>query len=492
MGYFGRKKIFTDVTEITRDNVLEVLRKALITHWSNKADMEYLYAYYKGRQPVLNRQKEVRPEIKNTVVENRANEIVSFKVGYLMGEPIQYVSRSDSKSVADKITTLNGYCLSEDKAAKDKELADWFHICGTAYRMVLPDSVFERESDEAPFEIYTLDPRFAFVVYANSIGEPPVMGVKYIQRSDGAVIYSIYTKDRYFEVENQSMIVREEAQSLGIPIIEYPANNARLGAFEIVLPLLDAINTVDSNRLDGVEQFVQALMLFHNVDIFGDDFAKLRDEGAIKFKDEGVNIVCIPGTIDRDVACSEYTLGFDTAANTAMEAIDKIRDSSVSHGRCSVVEVMGRKRGYIALWAGMATSADAIVLPEKWDGNFDYIINALRKRHTDGRNSYLVVVAEGVTDAGKLADLIQKETGIESRVSVLGYIQRGGQPTAKDRMYGSLMGAYAIEILRQGRGNRIVAIKNDILVDYDIAEAIDLHNNNLDSFQYQLSLMLAE
>ena len=214
--------------------------------------------------------------------------------------------------------------------------------------------------------------------------------------------------------------------------------------------------------------------------------------GAIKFNDEGVNIVCIPGTIDRDVACSEYTLGFDTAENTAMEAIDKIRDSSVSHGRCSVVEVMGRKRGYIALWAGMATSADAIVLPEKWDGNFDYIINALRKRHTDGRNSYLVVVAEGVTDAGKLADLIQKETGIESRVSVLGYIQRGGQPTAKDRMYGSLMGAYAIEILRQGRGNRIVAIKNDILVDYDIAEAVDLQNNNLDSFQYQLSLMLAE
>lgn len=285
MGYFGRKKIFTDVAEITRDNVLEVLRKALITHWSNKADMEYLYAYYKGRQPVLNRKKEVRPEIKNMVVENRANEIVSFKVGYLMGEPIQYVSRSDSKSVADKITTLNGYCLSEDKAAKDKELADWFHICGTAYRMVFPDSVFERESDEAPFEIYTLDPRFAFVVYANSIGEPPVMGVKYIQRSDGAVIYSIYTKDRYFEVENQSMIVREEAQSLGIPIIEYPANNARLGAFEIVLPLLDAINTVDSNRLDGVEQFVQALMLFHNVDISIDDFSKLRDEGGLKFKD---------------------------------------------------------------------------------------------------------------------------------------------------------------------------------------------------------------
>lgn len=214
--------------------------------------------------------------------------------------------------------------------------------------------------------------------------------------------------------------------------------------------------------------------------------------GAIDFKEEGINIVCIPGTIDRDVACTEYTLGFDTAANTATEAIDRIRDSSVSHGRCSVVEVMGRKRGYIALWAGMAASADAIVLPEKWDGNFNSITDAIKKRHTDGRNSYLVVVAEGVTDAGELADMIQEKTGIESRVSVLGYIQRGGQPTAKDRMYGSLMGAYAIEILQQKKSNRIVAIKNDVLVDYDIKEAISLENNKLDSFQYELSLMLSE
>ncbi|MDE6026184.1 MAG: 6-phosphofructokinase [Lachnospiraceae bacterium] len=214
--------------------------------------------------------------------------------------------------------------------------------------------------------------------------------------------------------------------------------------------------------------------------------------GAIKFKDEGINIVCIPGTIDRDVACTEYTLGFDTAANTAMEAIDRIRDSSVSHGRCSVVEVMGRKRGYIALWAGMATSADAIVLPEKWDGNFNGICDAIKKRHTDGRNSYLVVVAEGVTDAGELAQMIQEKTGIESRVSVLGYIQRGGQPTAKDRMYGSLMGAYAIEILMQGKNNRIVAIKNDLLCDYDTEQAVTVENNTLDSFQYDLSLRLSE
>ena len=214
--------------------------------------------------------------------------------------------------------------------------------------------------------------------------------------------------------------------------------------------------------------------------------------GAIDFKEEGINIVCIPGTIDRDMACTEYTIGFDTAANTATEAIDKIRDSSISHGRCSVVEVMGRKRGYIALWAGMATSADAIVLPEKWDGDFETITNAIKRRHADGRNSYLVVVAEGVIDAPELAGIIQEKTGIESRVSVLGYIQRGGQPSAKDRMYASLMGAYAIEILQNGERNRVVAIKNDVLTDYDIGKALEVNSNTLDSFQYKLSLRLSE
>ncbi len=214
--------------------------------------------------------------------------------------------------------------------------------------------------------------------------------------------------------------------------------------------------------------------------------------GAIDFAEEGINVICIPGTIDRDVSCTEYTLGFDTAANTATEAIDKIRDSSVSHGRCSVVEVMGRKRGYIALWAGMATSADAIILPEKWDGDYDSIIQAIKQHHAEGRDSYLVVVAEGVADAPQLAEMIREKLGIESRVSVLGYIQRGGQPTAKDRMYGSLMGAYAIEILNNKKKNRIVAIKDDLLVDYDISNAIRIENNNLDSFQYELSLRLSE
>ena len=155
----GRRVIYTDVEEITDGNVVSVLQKALAIHLQNRAEIDYLYRYYKGDQPILYRRKEVRPEINNTVVENRANEIVSFKVGYLMGEPVQYVARGDDKAVTDSVTRLNDYMLSEDKAAKDKELADWSHIAGTSYRMVLPDSEANVEEDECPAEIFTLDPR---------------------------------------------------------------------------------------------------------------------------------------------------------------------------------------------------------------------------------------------------------------------------------------------------------------------------------------------
>ena len=281
---FGRRVIYSNVSEITKENVVDVLRKAFTTHLRNKNEMEYLYRYYKGAQPIINRKKDVRPEIKNIVIENRANEIVSFKVGYLMGEPVQYVSRGDDETVAKNVTTLNNYVLSEDKPTKDKELAEWAHICGTSYRIALPDEKADVELDEAPFEMYTLDPRFSFVVYQNSLGEPPLMGVKYIEKEKATRVFSVYTSDHYYEIENFE-IVKDEDQILGIPIVEYPLNNARLGAFEVVLPLLDAINNVDSNRLDGVEQFIQALMLFHNVDISSDDYTKLRQDGAIKFKD---------------------------------------------------------------------------------------------------------------------------------------------------------------------------------------------------------------
>lgn len=280
----GRRMILTDETEVNIGNVVQILRKALPYHWKNRSEISYLWSYYKGRQPILNRVKEVRPEITNKIVENRANEIVSFNSGYLMGEPLQYVSRGNAENIADAINQLNEFVFAEEKPAKDKELADWFHICGTSFRMVLPDEM-AGEDDESPFEIYTLDPRNTFVVYNNGLGNKPILGVKYVVDENGVVHYSCYSDREYFEIV-ESKVVSYDTHILGeIPIIEYPLNMARIGAFELVIPLLDAINLTDSNRLDGVEQFIQALMLFHNVDISSEDFDELRERGAIKFKD---------------------------------------------------------------------------------------------------------------------------------------------------------------------------------------------------------------
>lgn len=280
----GRRMILTDETEVNIGNVVQILRKALPYHWKNRSEISYLWSYYKGRQPILNRVKEVRPEITNKIVENRANEIVSFKSGYLMGEPLQYVSRGNAENIADAINQLNEFVFAEEKPAKDKELADWFHICGTSFRMVLPDEM-AGEDDESPFEIYTLDPRNTFVVYNNGLGSKPILGVKYVVDENGVVHYSCYSDHEYFEIV-ESKVVSYDTHILGeIPIIEYPLNMARIGAFELVIPLLDAINLTDSNRLDGVEQFIQALMLFHNVDISSEDFDELQERGAIKFKD---------------------------------------------------------------------------------------------------------------------------------------------------------------------------------------------------------------
>lgn len=280
----GRRMILTDETEVNIGNVVQILRKALPYHWKNRSEISYLWSYYKGRQPILNRVKEVRPEITNKIVENRANEIVSFKSGYLMGEPLQYVSRGNAENIADAINQLNEFVFAEEKPAKDKELADWFHICGTSFRMVLPDEM-AGEDDESPFEIYTLDPRNTFVVYNNGLGNKPILGVKYVVDENGVVHYSCYSDNEYFEIV-ESKVISYDTHILGeIPIIEYPLNMARIGAFELVIPLLDAINLTDSNRLDGVEQFIQALMLFHNVDISSEDFDELRERGAIKFKD---------------------------------------------------------------------------------------------------------------------------------------------------------------------------------------------------------------
>ena len=288
MEMYGRRVITTDITEITSENIVAELNEAFDKHALNRGEIEYLWNYYRGKQPILERIKEVRPEICNRIVENRAHEIVSFKVGYLCGEPIQYVGRSSDENVSKAIAELNEMMFSENKATQDKEIVEWQNICGTAYRLILPDKA--ESIDDAPFEMHTLDPRDTFVVYSSEVGNKPVFAVKYRIDKEFNRICSIYTHNRYWKIKNET-IIEEEEHSLGmIPIFEYPANTARQGAFEIVLPLLDAINSVASNRIDGVEQFVQAFIKFINCDISANDFKELKDMGAIKVKSvDGAN-----------------------------------------------------------------------------------------------------------------------------------------------------------------------------------------------------------
>lgn len=285
---FGRTVITNDEVEITDGNIIDILDNAMAHHTKNRSDIEYLWDYYRGKQPILMREKKVRPEICNRIVENRANEIVSFKVGYLCGEPIQYIGRNGSDSVSKAISELNEMMFSENKASQDKRIAEWQAICGTAYRLVLPD--IRKGEDDAPFELYTLDPRDSFVVYSNEVSGRPILGAKYCKTDKDDYIYSIYSDRHYWKIRNRTIEESTDNKLGMIPIIEYPANNARLGAFEIVLPLLDAINTVSSNRLDGIEQFIQAFVKFVNCDITTEDFEKLRDLGAIKVKSaDGMN-----------------------------------------------------------------------------------------------------------------------------------------------------------------------------------------------------------
>lgn len=264
---FGRTIITTAEEEITPDNVVAVIQKAVEdVHNQNSDEIDYLYNYYKGDQPILERIKEIRPEINNMIVENRAKEIVDFKTGYLIGEPIQYIGKDDS--ISDKVQLLNDMMNAEDKDSKDSEIVEWQMICGTAFRMVLPDdsetNILEEE-ELCPFEIYTLDPRQTFVVYSAGVDGKPMAGVYYVVDSNNDTYYSVYTNDSFYKLKNFEEIVERQANPLGrIPIIEYPANNARLGAFETVITMLDAINKIDSNRVDGIEQFIQSLIVCTN------------------------------------------------------------------------------------------------------------------------------------------------------------------------------------------------------------------------------------
>ena len=284
---FGRRVIYTDESVITADNVVSVVRQAIPAHVANNSEINYLYDYYKGKQPILYKEKEVRPEINSKVVTNYANEIISFKVGYLASEPIQYVALTDKN---EAVNTLNTYMYQVGKQALDQEIIEWNHICGTAFRYVQAKNPKDVDKGDAPFDLFTLDPRHTFIIYSSTFKKTRMAGVTYTISAEKGTVrnFVVYTKDYIFtfgdDGENTTGFSIKPNALSEIPIYEYPANNARLGAFEIVLPLLDAVNRINSNDVDAGDTEIQSFLKFINCDLDGDALENLKAYGAIKIK----------------------------------------------------------------------------------------------------------------------------------------------------------------------------------------------------------------
>ena len=208
-------------------------------------------------------------------------------------------------------------------------------------------------------------------------------------------------------------------------------------------------------------------------------------KGAQQLARRGINAIGVPGTIDLDITCTDYTIGFDTAVNTAMETIDKVRDTSTSHERCSIIEVMGRHAGYIALWCGIANGAEEILIAERYDYDEQKIINSIIEKRAKGKKHYIIVNAEGIGDSNGMAKRIEAATGMETRATIIGHAQRGGSPTTRDRVYASMMGAKAVDLLVAGASKRIVGYKDGKFVDFDIEEGLAM-KKDIDQYMYDL------
>ena len=280
---FGRRMIFTSESAITSVNVAGVVEQAYTTHLLNRSEIEYLWNYYKGKQPSLYRTRELRDELTKRIVENRANEIVSFKTGFLVGKPVQYISSKDGDNTSEDISKLNDAMRVVGKATKDKALVEWCMICGQGYRYVAQN---KDRFVRSPFNIYTLDPRNTFVIRANDYSQRVLAGVNYVEDQNGQVTFTVYTDDSVYTLIKGSNRAKKTVNAFGtIPIIEYPANNARLGSFEIVLSLLDAINDFDCARNEAVEQFVQSLLVLYNCQVEeGTTADTIRQAGMILLK----------------------------------------------------------------------------------------------------------------------------------------------------------------------------------------------------------------
>lgn len=310
MELFGRKQIFCDKTNIDKTNILEVLGEAYAIHEQNRAEMLYLFEYVKGRQPILDREKQIRPEINEKIVDNMASEILEFKLGYEFGSPISYVQRArkdiksrnalfyffkklftsdESKKEDLRVSAINEMMVEECKAAKDLQLAKDVKTCGIGYRLILPKKI---KTGVSVFDLLVLNPMNTFVVYSNDAYRELILGVSYFPHRDGSVTFGCYTKTSYFKIEmgitkDFEDWFEEKPNTVGmVPIIEYINDYDRMGCFERVIPLMDALNTIDSDRVNDIAQHVQNILWGDNVALDTEQYKKLRDDGMILTKSE--------------------------------------------------------------------------------------------------------------------------------------------------------------------------------------------------------------
>lgn len=282
-GLHGRAQIFTNTERLTARNVVDVLENALAVDNRNVAEINYLYDVYRGIQDIRNKEKIVRPQVNNKVVVNLANYIVTFKDAYLLSSPVQYIAATGEDSISGAVDDLNNFMYEEDKESKDKRLVNWMHICGVAPRMVLPNPDYD--GDNSPALLYALDPREAFVIYHSGLGRRPVAGVLKQYDEDGERIYYVYTKNGMYTIKKNKVSDYSEYDYGRVPVVEYVNNAARIGAFEVVLPPMNAVNTLESNRIDNVVDFVNAYDVFENCEITAETYKDLTAGGqAINIK----------------------------------------------------------------------------------------------------------------------------------------------------------------------------------------------------------------
>lgn len=285
----GRRPIETPETEINRANVLKVVMgKAEPIHLLNKNEIRFLHNYYLGGQPVLHRTKKYHAEITNRIVENHANECVGFYTGYMSGTPCSYVRSETATGDGEEIARLSNALQYEGKDALDRRLWQWMLECGQGYRIVLPDKGYNGNyPDETPLLVDVPDPDMAYVIYNSGIGHKPIANVLHIPRNyqnDLNDLICVYTPNQYFEIDN-GKVTKSENHSLGmLPMVEYKLNPERMGLFEPAIPVLDAINDLESNRLDGVAQFIQSIMVFTNCLVDKDTLDQVKELGAMCLK----------------------------------------------------------------------------------------------------------------------------------------------------------------------------------------------------------------